>query len=55
MKAYWEKQRDMTDGIWHHIDWELIGHAMQEKPINHQHWVSKYISSHFATGQNMLK
>jgi len=55
MKAYWETQRDLTEEIWNHINWESIGQAMQEVPVNRQHWVSKYVSGHFATGWNIHK
>ncbi len=54
-KAYWEKRRDLTEGVWNKIDWELIERAMQEVPLHQQHWVSKYVSGHFATGKNMHK
>jgi len=54
-QAYWEKQWALTEGIWHCIDWESIGRAMQEVPLNRQRWVAKYVSGHFATGQNMNK
>jgi len=54
-KAYWEKRRELTDGIWNKIDWESIARAMREIPLNRQRWVSKYVSGHFATGKNMHK
>jgi len=46
---YWIKWRALTQGIWRTIDWESVRQAMQEVPVNHQCWVSKYISGHFAT------
>jgi len=27
-------RRDLMEGIWNHIDWESIGWAMQEVPVN---------------------
>jgi len=37
------------------IDWETIGQAMQEVPVNRQCWVAKYVLGHFATGKNMCR
>jgi len=34
MKAYWEKRRNLTKGIWKNIDWESIGQAMHKLPAN---------------------
>jgi len=50
---YWTKQRLMSQGIWNKINWTSIGRAMKELPINHQCWVSKYVSGHFTMGKNM--
>jgi len=33
-KAYWEKRRELTNGIWNKIDWESIARAMRETPFN---------------------
>jgi len=52
---YWLKRRGLTQGIWNTIDWESIGWAMKELPINRRRWVSKYVSGHFATGKNMQR
>jgi len=52
---YWLKRRGLTQGIWKTIDWESIGRAMKELPINRRRWVSKYVSGHFATGKNMQR
>jgi len=52
---YWRKQRALTQGIWNRIDWESIGRAMQELPINRHRWVTKYVSGHFTTGKNMCR
>jgi len=53
--AYWLKRRGLTQGIWNTINWESIGRAMKELPINRRCWVSKYVSGHFATGKNMQR
>jgi len=37
------------------IDWESIGRALQGLPIDCHRWVSKYMSGHFATGNNMQR
>jgi len=52
---YWLKRRGLTQGIWNTIDWESVGWAMKELPINRRRWVSKYVSGHFATGKNMQR
>jgi len=53
--TYWLKLRELTKGIWKKIDWESIGRAMQEIPVNQHRWVAKYVSGHFATGKNMCR
>jgi len=42
-------------GIWKKINWESVGWAMQEVPVNRHCWVSKYVSGHFVTGKNMCQ
>jgi len=54
-KRYWEKQLELTQGIWNKIDWESTGRAMQELLVNKLRWVAKYVSGHFATGKNMQR
>jgi len=53
--AYWIKRRQLSQGIWNTFDWASIGRAMKEIPINRRRWVSKYVSGHFATGENMQR
>ncbi len=55
MMEYWKKRWELTQGIWNMIDWESIGRAMQEVPVNWQCWVAKYVSGHFAMGKNMCR
>ena len=52
---YWMKRWNLTQGIWQTIDWESLGQAMQEIPVNKHCWVAKYVSGHFATGKNMCR
>jgi len=33
---YWMTRQSMTQGIWKKIDWESVGRAMYEIPVNHR-------------------
>jgi hypothetical protein len=37
------------------IDWELIGGAMKQVPLNRQIWILKHVTGFCATGNNMLR
>jgi len=52
---YWLQRCQLTKGIWKKINWESIGCAMREIPVNQRRWVAKYVSGHFATGKNMCR
>jgi len=50
---YWQQRRKLLAAIWSTIDWPSFHRAISETPLHRRHWVSKFVSGHFAHGKNM--
>jgi hypothetical protein len=52
--AYWRSKARVGE-LFNLVDWDAIGGAMKQVPMNRRTWISKHVTGFCATGHNMFR